>query len=160
MMHRMIFYVAVMALLACLPAGVMSSLTLVPPTPTTCAPIILPTGEKYYPVVLAQPLPDEITPGETYSVRLTGGVLVPQAALNCGGTHPTLLPFLPGTPEASMRLVELRLDDTLLYSQICAYDCALEFTVPADVAPGRATFRLNVIFTRDTYPVNVLPGER
>jgi hypothetical protein len=157
-MQRMMLYLAALVLAACLPAGLMSSLTIVPPTAPNCTPMMMPTGEQYYPVVLAEPLPAPVHAGATYRFRLTGGLLLPQPALDCGGTYPTLLPILPGTPETTMRFVRLKLADTTLYDQLCAYDCTVEFTVPADFAPGIATFTLEASVSRATYPVKVLPA--
>jgi hypothetical protein len=153
----MILYLTTLALAACLPAGLFSSFTAnITPSPD-CMPAAMPTGERIYPFVFDSALPSQVTAGQTYRVRFTGGLMVVATGMYCGG-QVTVFPVMPGTAEATNRLVFLKLDDLSLYSGTCGFDCTLEFTIPPDFPPGSYEFILQAMVLRESYPVEVLPG--
>jgi hypothetical protein len=154
---RLILCLAAFALAACLPAGIFSAFTTnLTPSPD-CTPAAMPTGERIYPFVFDDALPAQVTAGQSYRVRFTGGLMLLSTGMYCGGQL-TVYPVMPGTAEATNRLVFVKLDDLALYSGTCGYDCTLAFTIPPDFPPGSHEFILKSMLSQEGFPVEVLPG--
>ena len=116
-----------------------------PPSATpapTCYPRPEPTGEKWIdPTVVATPVP-QVRPGQTISLTFSGGYVVGHYSIVCG-TEVVEYRFADELPGHTwQRQVEVRLDDRVLASAACEYDCTVNAAIPADVAPGR--YRLTV----------------
>jgi hypothetical protein len=60
------------------------------------------------------------------------------------------------TAQASTRPIQVLLGDTVVYNERCEYDCAIDFVIPADIAPGAYQWQLEIPWTSLEYPVQVL----
>lgn len=111
------------------------------PSPTpTCFPRGEATGEKYIgPTVVATP-PSRIQPGQTLVFEFSGHYLIGNYSIICAGTVTgyTHGDNLPGFTWAERR-VQVQLDDRVLVTSKCAYNCRVDVPIPSDLAPGTHT---------------------
>lgn len=121
-----------------------------------CVPMIMSTGEAFYPMQLQTPLPEAVIAGQIVQVQLSGGIMLMPQGVDCGGMA-TIMPPNRATAQATSRRIQVALEDTVLYDQSCPYDCAIEFVVPEDIAPGSYHWHIEIPWTSLDYPVQVLP---
>ena len=119
-----------------------------------CTPMPMPTGEQYYPAEFHLPPPSSVWAGQSVRIEFSGGVLVTATAQQCGDRLSVLAPN-QATAEATIRQVQVKLNDQVIHTQSCGYRCVLEFYIPANIMPGMYEWELFGLWETTTFPVQV-----
>ncbi len=123
---------------------------------TPCTPIPMPTGEQYYPTEFTLPPPSSVMVGQPVRIEFTGGILVAATGQQCGEEFHVLLPNQT-TAEATIREVQVKLNQQVIHTQSYAYHCILEFYIPSYLAGGRYDWELSGVWDTSRFPVYAQP---
>ena len=107
----------------------------VPPT-TEPEPCIAATGEPDYEAVIIDRPPGVVKPGQELQLSFQGGYYdIFPSCEKIGNVRTYTYPTIEDL-ETRPREVEVFLNNALVHSQECAYECQIGFSLPENLAPG------------------------
>ena len=119
------------------------------PTPT-CYLVPQPTGEKYSPATMEISPPAQASPGQSVTVRFSGGYgIISNNARICGEKIVGYV-YRDELPSFSpQRTVQILFDERRLTMAECDHECEITFVVPTDASPGLHRLELQIPTLRE-----------